>query len=140
MWDIRDRFIEGYRKLPFTNSRSEEHDRRKRPDRACPCLKNGESTMHLLTKLGAASASLAVVAAAAVGMPSASAAGNSSLPVKNLAAKNVKFTEMGGAKPLRTDKTVAHWSGQFTDPTNGVTYGYTMVGADLVTFVSPPTP
>ena len=35
---------------------------------------------------------------------------------------------MGGADPLATDRTVAHWHSQFTDPTNGVTYGYNMVG------------
>jgi hypothetical protein len=96
--------------------------------------------MHILIKLGAASASLAVVAVTAVGMPSASATGNISLPVKNLAAKHAKFTEIGGATPLRTDKTVAHWSGRFTDPTNGVTYGYTMVGADPATNGSTTTP
>lgn len=39
-----------------------------------------------------------------------------------------QFTSMGGATPLATDKTVPHWFGQFTDPTNGVTYGYNMVG------------
>jgi hypothetical protein len=27
-----------------------------------------------------------------------------------------------------TDNTVPHWHGSFTDPTNGVTYGYSMVG------------
>ncbi|MBO0844962.1 MAG: hypothetical protein J2P22_06045 [Nocardioides sp.] len=96
--------------------------------------------MHLLTKLGAASATVAVVAAAAVGMPSASAAQHSSLPVKNLSAQSAKFTEMGGATPLATDKTVAHWSGTFTDPTNGVTYGYNMVGVDPATNGSTTTP
>jgi hypothetical protein len=96
--------------------------------------------MHLLTKLGAASASLAVVAAAAVGVPAASATQNGSLPVKNLAAQDAKFAEMGGATPLTTDKTVAHWSGRFTDPTNGATYGYTMVGADPATNGSTTTP
>ena len=95
--------------------------------------------MHLQTKLGAAVAGLALVAAATVGAPSASAAQNT-LPVKNLAAKNAKFTEMAGASPLSTDKTVAHWSGKFTDPTNNVTYGYTMVGADPSTNGSTTTP
>ena len=41
-----------------------------------------------------------------------------------------QFTSMGGATPLATDKTVPHWAGTFTDPTNGVTYGYNMVGAE----------
>lgn len=38
------------------------------------------------------------------------------------------FTTDGGAAPLPTDRTVPHWFGSFTDPTNGVTYGYNMVG------------
>jgi hypothetical protein len=38
------------------------------------------------------------------------------------------FTTVGGATPLPTDRTVPHWFGSFTDPTNGVTYGYNMVG------------
>jgi hypothetical protein len=38
------------------------------------------------------------------------------------------FTTVGGASPLPTDRTVPHWYGQFTDPTDGVTYGYNMVG------------
>ena len=39
-----------------------------------------------------------------------------------------QFTTNGGATPLATDRTVPHWHSQFTDPTNGVTYGYNMVG------------
>jgi hypothetical protein len=39
-----------------------------------------------------------------------------------------KFTTNGGATPLATDRTVPHWHSRFTDPTNGVTYGYNMVG------------
>ena len=38
------------------------------------------------------------------------------------------FTTVGGATPLSTDRTVPHWFSSFTDPTNGVTYGYNMVG------------
>jgi len=36
----------------------------------------------------------------------------------------------GGAKVLPTTRTVAHWWGSSTNPENGVTYGYNMVGAD----------
>ena len=39
-------------------------------------------------------------------------------------------TTIGGASPLATDLTVPHWHGQFTDPMDGATYGYNMVGAD----------
>jgi len=95
--------------------------------------------MHRLLKLMAASASAALVVAS-VGVSAASAAQNSTLPTKNLAAKNAKYTEMGGATPLRTDKTVAHWSSSYTDPTNGVTYSYTMVGVNPATNGSTTTP
>src|SRR5690349_951327 len=37
---------------------------------------------------------------------------------------------LGGAKVLPTTRTVAHWFGQTKDPSNGVTYGYNMVGAN----------
>jgi len=39
-------------------------------------------------------------------------------------------TTIGGAQPLPTTRTVAHWFGSTLDPNNGVTYGYNMVGAD----------
>jgi hypothetical protein len=39
-------------------------------------------------------------------------------------------TTIGGATPLSTTRTVAHWFGSTLDPNNGVTYGYNMVGAD----------
>lgn len=38
------------------------------------------------------------------------------------------FTTDGGAPAFRTSRTIAYWSSSFTDPTNGVTYPYTMVG------------
>ena len=41
-----------------------------------------------------------------------------------------KFTSEGGATPFRTTKTIPYWSSTFTDPTNGVTYPYTMVGTN----------
>ena len=37
---------------------------------------------------------------------------------------------MGGASVLPTTRTIPHWFGQTKDPSNGVTYGYNMVGAD----------
>jgi hypothetical protein len=36
----------------------------------------------------------------------------------------------GGASVLPTTRTVPHWWGSATNPQNGVTYGYNMVGAD----------
>lgn len=41
-----------------------------------------------------------------------------------------KFTSEGGATPFRTANTIAYFSSSFTDPTNGVTYPYTMVGTN----------
>jgi hypothetical protein len=43
-----------------------------------------------------------------------------------------KFMTEGGVDPqyLVNARTIPHWSFQFTDPTNGVTYPITMVGSD----------
>src|SRR5215469_13284011 len=39
-------------------------------------------------------------------------------------------TTVGGAAPLLTARTVAHWFGTTFNPLDGVTYGHNMVGAD----------
>jgi hypothetical protein len=39
-------------------------------------------------------------------------------------------TTVGGAAPLLTARTVAHWFGTTLNPDDGITYGYNMVGAD----------
>jgi hypothetical protein len=39
-------------------------------------------------------------------------------------------TTVGGADVLPTTRTIAHWWGSTLDPSNGITYGYNMVGAD----------
>ncbi|HEX9362190.1 MAG TPA: hypothetical protein VGA47_00190 [Candidatus Dormibacteraeota bacterium] len=36
----------------------------------------------------------------------------------------------GGADPLPTSRTVQHWLGETTNPENGITYRYNMVGVD----------
>jgi hypothetical protein len=41
-----------------------------------------------------------------------------------------RYTTIGGASVLPTTRTVAHWWGSSTDPSNGVTYGYNMVGSN----------
>lgn len=43
------------------------------------------------------------------------------------------FTTDGGVTPFRTSRTIAYWSSSFTDPTNGATYPYTMVGTNPFT-------
>ena len=56
--------------------------------------------------------------------PPAAAAGANPVQVSG----RPMYTTEGGATPLPTDLTVPHWYGSFTDPHNGVTYGYNMVG------------
>jgi hypothetical protein len=75
---------------------------------------------------------LVVAISLGIVVASASAAGpTSSDPqvVDDSSLKALTVTE-GGASVLPTTRTVAHWWGSTTDPNNGVTYGYNMVGAD----------
>jgi hypothetical protein len=51
-------------------------------------------------------------------------------PVISDDALKAMSTTIGGADVLPTTRTVAHWWGSTLDPSNGVTYGYNMVGAD----------
>src|SRR6266550_5109373 len=70
----------------------------------------------------------AIVAAFSVAPVSANA-----IPVisdSQLQASTTTVGGVGGAPSLNTSRTVAHWFGQSTDPHNGVTYGYNMVGAN----------
>jgi hypothetical protein len=67
-----------------------------------------------ITALAAASAASSAMASAGFGSPNPA---------------HYTSTVVGGASPLPTDKTIPHWHGSFTDPTNGVTYGYNMVGS-----------
>jgi len=43
---------------------------------------------------------------------------------------HAKYATVGGASVLPTDRTVQHWFGQALNPNDGITYGYSMVGAD----------
>jgi hypothetical protein len=60
----------------------------------------------------------------------AGATASSSIPIISDATLQAMTATIGGASPLPTTRTVPHWFGQTVDPTNGVTYGYNMVGAD----------
>jgi len=64
----------------------------------------------------------------------ASAAGASATSVNPIVVNDSQLkpttATVGGASPLSTTETVQHWFGQTLDPNNGVTYGYSMVGAD----------
>ena len=83
----------------------------------------GEIVQHQLTRLFGRIAVFALVIGASIAASPAPPA----LPVVDEAG-TPSFASMGGATPLATDRTVPHWHSQFTDPTNGVTYGYNMVG------------
>ena len=75
-----------------------------------------------------AAAAAAALTATAVGAPAVAATSGSKLPVLDPAG--AQFTTLNGANPVSSTKTVPTWHGQFTDPTNGLTYGYNMVGVD----------
>ena len=75
--------------------------------------------------LGVLAATAAIVAA------SATASSSSTEPqLISDSQLQAMTTTMGGADVLPTTRTVAHWFGTATNPTNGVTYGYNMVGSD----------
>ena len=76
---------------------------------------------------GLAMMSLFAVAFAAA--PQAAHAATGPQPITDAQLKAMTTT-IGGAQPLPTSRTVAHWWGSTADPHNGVTYGYNMVGAD----------
>ena len=72
--------------------------------------------------------------AALVAVVVASASGGGATPIEpqvvdDSTLKALTVTE-GGATVLSTTRTVPHWFGQTTNPHDGVTYGYNMVGAD----------
>jgi hypothetical protein len=77
---------------------------------------------------------LAALATAIVAVVVATASGGGVAPIEpqvvdDATLKALSTTE-GGADVLPTTRTVAHWFGQTTDPNNGVTYGYNMVGSN----------
>lgn len=73
---------------------------------------------------------VALLAAAFVVYTGSAHASNPAPKAIDDASLKASTTTMGGATVLPTTRTVAHWHGQTTDPSNGVTYGYNMVGSD----------
>jgi len=61
----------------------------------------------------------------------------SSTPTTPLAINDSQMqalsTTVGGAAPLPTARTVAHWFGTADNPLDGITYGFNMVGANPIT-------
>jgi hypothetical protein len=86
-------------------------------------------------KLGMLSALVAVIVAVFVAVATSGASAYTGRPlvepqlIQDSQMKALSTTE-GGANVLPTTRTVAHWWGSTLDPSNGVTYGYNMVGAD----------
>lgn len=61
---------------------------------------------------------------------------SSGIPIIPDSMLNATTTTIGGASVLPTTRTVAHWWGSALDPSNSVTYGFNMVGADPSTNTS----
>ena len=72
----------------------------------------------------------ALVAAFSASPVSASGSSIQTISDSQLKAMTSTLGGVAGAPSLNTGNTVAHWFGQTTDPHNGVTYGYNMVGAN----------
>jgi len=70
------------------------------------------------------------VIAAMVAAFGASPVSANAIPVINDSQLQALTTSQAGAEPLSTDRTVQHWFGTTTNPHNGLTYGYNMVGVD----------
>jgi len=74
---------------------------------------------------------LALIAVAVVGTASAASSKSTGIPVIKDSDLKAQFAEVGGgAGPLPTTRTIPHWWGSTSNPDDGITYGYNMVGAD----------
>src|SRR3954451_22009377 len=84
--------------------------------------------------------SLAVAACAMVATVASAGGNGSAIPQRDTSGDTPGFTENGSVTPLADAKTIEHWGGSFTDPTNHVTYPFTMVGKAPSTNGSSTTP
>lgn len=75
---------------------------------------------------------IALLVALVTSSPAMAGSPNGSHPAQPISDDQLKAltTELGGARALPTDKTIAHWFGETVNPDDGVTYGYNMAGAD----------
>jgi hypothetical protein len=80
-------------------------------------------------RLGLSVCVIAAMVAAFAATP-ASANAIPAIDDSQLSALTSTVGGVAGAPSLNTGSTVTHWFGQSTNPTNGVTYGFNMVGAD----------
>ena len=83
----------------------------------------------LLSTLAAFVVAGVLVAGASAG-PGVSGVATVNPLVLNDSSLKALTTTVGGATVLPTTRTVAHWHGTSLNPSDGVTYGYNMVGAD----------
>jgi hypothetical protein len=83
---------------------------------------------------------LAVAAFAMVATVASAGSNGSAIPLRDTSGDTPGFTEDGSVTPLADAKTIEHWGGSFTDPTNGQTYQFTMVGKAPSTNGSSTTP
>jgi hypothetical protein len=81
-------------------------------------------------QVGIITAAGAILLALAAPAAASGTAGSAEPQLISDSQLSAKTTTMGGANPLPTTRTVAHWWGSSVNPDNGVTYGYNMVGAD----------
>jgi hypothetical protein len=73
---------------------------------------------------------LALTAVAVVGTASAASSKSPIQVIKDSQLKAEFTTIGGGAAPLPTTRTIQHWWGSTHNPDDGITYGYSMAGAD----------
>jgi hypothetical protein len=81
----------------------------------------------LIVALGLTASLVAVIATAAFAGGGATAVEPQIIDDSTLKAMT---TTEGGADVVPSTRTIPHWFGQTTNPSDGVTYGYNMVGAD----------
>ncbi len=80
-----------------------------------------------ITRIAIGAASLAVATLIPIAASSGAAI---TIPVIADSSLQANFATMGGASPLNTDNTIPHFASTATDPSNGTTYGFNMVGAN----------
>ena len=71
--------------------------------------------MHRIPLRAIVFACVSLLVTAVSGSAAIAGSSASTLPFFGDAGMSPKFTTMGGATPLATDKTVPHWYSQFTD-------------------------
>jgi hypothetical protein len=85
--------------------------------------------MHRVTPRAGLTLALVALAAALASATASADTGNGALPFIQKAPGKPTFSEQKtNYTPTSTTRTIPYWISRFTDPTNGVTYPYSMVG------------